>query len=410
MRPPLTRAPLARRPVVVTGLGVVGSFGVGREAFAALLAGGRPVLREVERPPGYHHPRSARRAALVDPAALASLVPPAAARRMSPPSRYAVAAGRLALADAAAPAGPEAGPTACILASAYGPTSFTEKLLRQILLEGPEAASPFLFTECVANAPSAQVAIALGARGPNVTLTQREAGPLLAVARAAELVATGRADRAFAGTAEEMSPLLHAVLDRFHALSREDEPRPFDAARTGFVAAEGATVVLLEAEEVAAARGARPLARVAGYGRGFDPGALSTGWGAGEGLACAIVGALTMAGGDWQTVDRVVSGASGTVAGDRVEARALREAWAGAPLPPVHAPKGITGEYAGGHLAAAVLALGGAPIACPAGYREPDPALGVAPYSGPPLPAPRRILASAAGAGGAAAYLVLDRP
>ncbi len=399
-----------RRPVVITGLGVVGSCGAGKDALAALLAGGRPVLRDVERPPGYHHPRSARRAALVDPAALASLVPPAAARRMSPPSRFAVAAGRLALADAAAPPAPEAGPTACVLASAFGPSSFTEKLLRQILLEGPEAASPFLFTECVANAPSAQVAIALGARGPNITITQREAGPLLALARAAELVATGRADRAFAGTAEEISPLLHAILDRFRALSREDEARPFDVARGGCVAAEGAAVVLLEAEEVAAARGARPLARVSGYGRGFDPAASSTGWGHGEGLTCALVGALTMAGGDTATVDRVLSGASGTVAGDRAEARVLREAWANAPLPPVHAPKGITGEYAGGHLAATVLALGGAPIACPVGFRDPDPDLGIVPYAGPPLPPPRRVLASAVGAGGAAAFVVLDRP
>ena len=81
---------------------------------------------------------------------------------------------------------------AVVLATAFGALLFTEKLVHQILDEGPESAQPFYFSECVANAAAARVAIALGARGANVTITEREAGPLLALARAAQEVREGR--------------------------------------------------------------------------------------------------------------------------------------------------------------------------------------------------------------------------
>jgi 3-oxoacyl-(acyl-carrier-protein) synthase len=111
-------------------------------------------------------------------------------------------------------------------------------------------------------------------------------------------------------------------------------------------------------------------------------------------------------------VDRIASGAAGSRAGDRLEARVLRAAWGEAPLPPVLAPKGVTGEYGGGFLAAAVLAAAGLPGAADgpaAGFAEPDPELGVSPHDGSPLPPPRLLLASSLAAGGAASWLLLER-
>ena len=68
--------------------------------------------------------------------------------------------------DLPARAGSRDAGTAVVIATAFGPSSNTEALLKQILCEGPEAASPSLFIESVANAPAAQIAIALpGARG-----------------------------------------------------------------------------------------------------------------------------------------------------------------------------------------------------------------------------------------------------
>jgi 3-oxoacyl-[acyl-carrier-protein] synthase II len=303
---------------------------------------------------------------------------------------------------------------AVIFATAFGPTSFNEQLLKSMLDEGPESASPFLFMECVSNAPAAQVAIDCGATGPNVTVVQREAGALIALARGAAAVADGRVERALVGAVDEMTPLGHAILDRFGALARpsdaaSEEGRPFDRWRDGFLAAEGATVLVLEKESAAVARGARVLSRVLASGGAFDPSASRVGWGHGgatlsRGLRCL----LRRAGCRPADVDRIVSGASGSVAGDRLEGCVLRTTWEGAPLPPVLAPKGVTGEYGGGFLAAMVLATQSAEFGPTPRWDGPDPSIGVVPHGGGSLPPPQRVLASSLASGGAAAWVLLE--
>ncbi|HXU29923.1 MAG TPA: beta-ketoacyl synthase N-terminal-like domain-containing protein, partial [Thermoanaerobaculia bacterium] len=206
-------------PVVITGCGAVSAYGLGMAGLEAALLAGRPPLTEIDRSSGYHRADpSARLALRVGALSLIPWLQPGEARRMSPPSKLAVTAARqaLAMAGLASPEGRVAADpadldglaepgqaTAVVLANSFGPSSFTEHLMRQILLENPEAASPFYFTECVANAPAAQIAIAARARGANVTVVQREAGPLLAVAKGAAEVASGRARRALVGAAEE---------------------------------------------------------------------------------------------------------------------------------------------------------------------------------------------------------------
>lgn len=401
--------------VAVTGVGAVGDFGAGAERLAAALAGDAPAPVEVDRSDGYHPPGGARRARLAGGVDLSALVPPAQARRMSPPARFAVAATRLALAEAglaALPAGAHAG-TAIVAGTAFGPAQVTEQLLRQILGQGPEAASPALFTESVASASSSHIALALGARGPNLAITGREASDLLALAEGVRLVATGAAERAVVVVVDEMIPLLHAVLARFRALARPDAEgaevaRPFDRRRTGVLAAEGAAALVLEPAAAVAARGRRALAEVAATARGFDPSAPAWDWGEDdEGLARALGRALARAGVAPDSIDLVVAGAAGARRGDRLEAGVLRRLFGGSP-PPVVAPRGALGAWGGGLLAAAALAAAGRALAPTAGFAEADPELGVRPATGAAPPRPRRLLVSSLATGGAAAWAVLD--
>ncbi|HUF79207.1 MAG TPA: beta-ketoacyl synthase N-terminal-like domain-containing protein [Thermoanaerobaculia bacterium] len=418
--------------VVVTGLGLLGPWGAGREGLRADLAASRARLGPLPQPGLLETRRGlAPRprvcwAGRVEPEAVAPWLPPGAARRMSKPSRLAVAAARMALADAGFGTGAEdeggwrglAEEAALILSTSYGPSSVSEEMEEQILLAGPEAASPSLFAEAVANAPAAQVARLTGARGANLTVTAREAGPLLALRQAAAEVAAGRSRVALAGVVDELTPLLQGVLDRFGALARSRraaEPpvaRPFDLKRSGFVTGEGAVVMVLEGAEAAARRGRTALASVVAAGAGFDPTAPRTGWGTGHRrLGAALHRTLERAGLGPGAVDLIVSGASGSRAGDRLEALTLRAAWGDLPLPPVVAPKGVTGELGGGQLAAALLAIGGACFGASPGFREPDPELGVLPWAGGPFPRPvRRALLSALAVGGGAAWLVLEVP
>ena len=375
--------------VVVTGVGTLGAWGHGLAPLEEALRDG--VCHAVEVPPHRHD--GAHTAALVTDTDFSAYLPPLKARRMSPPSRMAVVAARMALEHAQLD--PDDHETAVCLATAFGPTSYTEELLAQMEDEGPAEISPFLFSECVANVPAAQVAVAARAHGPNVTITQREAGPCLAVARGAALVSAGTVKRALVGSVDEMTPLTHCILDRFRALARP-VARPFDARRNGYLPGEGATVLVLEREEDAQDRG---LVRIGEAIRAADPTAPVYDWGTGaDGLAAALRRGLR---GD---IDRVVSTASGSVRGDALEAGVLTRALD--QLPPVLAPKAVTGEYGGGLLAAAVLAARGAPFGPTPGFESTD--LKVRPHAGGALPAPRRTLVSGLAPAGAAAWFVLE--
>ncbi len=395
------------RAVVVTGIGCLGPYGAGLPALATALASGTPTAREVDRSAGYHRRHSAQLVAGCAGMDLSAWLSPQAARRMSDLSQFAVAASRMALQDADL-ADVRSDRTAVVLATALGPGGFTEQLARQILEKGGKAASPFLFTDCVANAAAGQVAIDLGARGANLTLCQREAGPLLALAQGAEEVGRGRADICLAGAVDEMKPLVHALLDRFRALARPtphgEAARPFDRRAAGALAGEGATVLVLEAETAARARGATILARVGPSVRAFDPTAGRAGFGRdAAGLAEALGSGLR---GTLAEVDTVVSGASGVRTLDRLEAAVLRAT--GSDRAFVMAPKAITGEFGGGTLATAILALRGADFAVPVACTQPDPALGITLGGGTHRAG--RVLLTGLAAGGVAAWTVLDQP
>ncbi|MEM9556147.1 MAG: beta-ketoacyl synthase N-terminal-like domain-containing protein [Acidobacteriota bacterium] len=406
-------ATAAHRPVVITGWGAVSSAGAGRDAHAQAFAAGGPRLQPIDRSAGYHRPHGARLGALVDSSDCGTWLPPRAARRMSPPSRYAVVAARQALEQAGLEG--DLAATAVVTSTSFGPSSFTEELLRQILLDGPQDASPALFTEAVANAPAAQIALAAKARGPNLTLTQREAGPLLALARGAEEVAKGRAERALVASVDELNPILHAVLDRYGALAGsrggDEIARPFDRDRRGAHASEGATCVVLESADEASRRGAEVLARVGPTIAGFDAAAPRVGWGRDPStLARVLARGLERAAIDPHSIGLVAAGAAGSRAGDRLDALVLRQVWEERPLPTVLVPKAYAGEHGGALLAGTLVALDGAPLAPTPGFRHVDPSLDVVPFAGGIVPRPHRLLLSALAPGGSAAWTILETP
>lgn len=399
--------------VVVTGLGCVGSFGVGLEALRAALSGSLATVQRVE-PPG-DLPRRVDRplpAHIVDNLSITKWLSPIEARRMSRPSRFATVAALEALDDAGAPRGSEVDPKlGAVVATTFGPVETTQRLLDQYLEHGPEFMSPAVFSECVANAPAAHVSLLTRAGGTNLTVIQREAGPVAAVATAADLLTQGRAERCLAGAAEEMSPLLIGLLDGFGAVS-PDRSRPFDRRRDGYVPAEGASILSLETEALACRRGSEPRCRVVGAGAAFDPtsGSATVGREPAR-IGSAVRDRMTARGIEPATVDLIVSGASGSRSIDAWEALCLRAIWPGGDLPDITAPKGATGEYAGFQLVVAALMAQGDPVPVTVGFEERDPDLGIVPTAASPSrqSAPgRRVLVTGTSAGGQFAWLVLE--
>ena len=379
-----------------------------RDGLRSALERGSAPLTRLDPPVEGREPGAARDALLVGDAVLAERTPKGIDRRASRLSRMVLAAAA-PLMDGSAQGHDD---TAVILSTAFGAMAASESVLRSMRAEGPLATSPFTFTESVANAPAGQVAIRWGARGTNVTIVQGECGPLLALHRAAAEIRSGRARRALAGSHDEMTPLLHASLDRLGALSRTERAVPFGLGRDGVLASEGATAILLERRDDAQAAGKPILARLAGSGSAFDASTPRAGWGSGAGhVAEAIRATMARAGCRPDTVGLVVSGASGARGGDRLEAAILRSLWPGEEAPPCVAPKAVVGEWGGGLLAATAALLAGATPA--RAHDALDPA--VAPFfrerervAASPRTAPHVLVTSLA-AGGGAAWLLLDR-
>lgn len=218
---------------------------------------------------------------------------------------------------------------------------------------GPSYVSPFDFANSVINAAAGQTAIWHDLRGVNSTLSAGEASGLMAIANAADLIRTGRADALLAGGVEELC--FESFLG-FHRAGRlcpsDQDPAPFDRRRCGFALGEGAALLMLEEAESAAGRGARVLGEVLGSGSAFD--AASDG----AALARAIRLALEDAGVGPEEIGCLSASASGSIEEDRQEARAVANALGGRAADlPVTAVKSMLGEALGASGALQAVAL-----------------------------------------------------
>jgi 3-oxoacyl-[acyl-carrier-protein] synthase II len=219
---------------------------------------------------------------------------------------------------------------------------------------GPRRVSPFFIPAVIANLAGGHIAIRLGARGPNVTTATACASGTHAIGEAFEMLRAGRADAVVAGGAEStVTPLAVAGFAVMRALSTWSGPpeaasRPFDVRRSGFVLAEGAGMLVLEAAEVAARRGARPLAEVLGYGASADAFDIALPLADGGGAQQAMRVALGQAALPPEAVQHVNAHATGTPQGDVAEVRALRAVFgAHADRMAVSATKSMTGHLLG---------------------------------------------------------------
>ena len=325
--------------VAITGLGVVSAFGVGVEPFwDGLLAGRAPFVRgESGLPRG-----------VVTGVEVREYVRTPGGRRIDHASLLALAAARLALADAGLAAAPlAAARTGLALGSSLGNLRETPPFLDRVFEKG--AGNPLVFPNMVMNAPLSYVSIELGVTGPTVMVTDSEVSGEAAIAWGARTFADGGADLCLAGGVDELADILEPVLAEGGGLTR-DAARPLDRDADGRALGEGAAVLALEPLERATARGARIYAAVelhAGFGvpapvHGYprDPGPIA------RRLAPLVADAHL-----------VVAAANGIPGFDRVEADALAQTLAGTPAV-VTATRGATGDFgAAGALAVAAAAL-----------------------------------------------------
>lgn len=344
------------RPVV-TGVATITPLGRGLAATRAAIAEGHSAC--------VHIPGHAALAARIGPFSTEPEMPKSKARRLDLGSQYTVVAARQCLADARWDLAGREERTGILLGTGSGGAGPLTELERQIVLESPEAASPFLFPNTVANAPASQAALELRIKGPNVTLIQKDPAGLNAVLYARMLLTDGRADALLVGAADEWNAVYHAAYERLHVLRTEAHP--------GFVLSEGASLLLLEPEESARARGATIYARVAGtsfvgrsiapYRRAAEP----------ADLVATMRAALADAGLSETDIGLAHLSANGSPLTDEPEAEALRQVFGNVPKVRYARVKDLLGENPSS--GAAQLALAAADL-------RDEPALGAALVNG----------------------------
>jgi len=364
-----------RVPVAVTGIGIVSSIGIGRDAFWSALREGRSGIAPIE---GLARASGLPRvAAAVRDFAAKELITSQQFRRMDRLSRMAVAASRLALTDAGI--APDALPgerVGVVFGTALGDIEDSMDHLQRIFTRGPAAASPMVFPNLVMNAAAGYVAMEFGFTGVNLTLAQAEVSGEHAVAQGCDVVRSGRADVVLAGGGDQVTPILVEGYHRARALAGQRGGRewasPYDTGRTGIVLGEGTAILVLESVARARARGATIYATIDGA-RSFSVDAPRYDWPARADAALPALQTLL----DGEAVDLLVGGANSSRRLDRCEL-ALFARLLAAPAADVGVTsiKGAIGEFgAAGALtvAAACLALREQTIPPLCNLRSPEP-------------------------------------
>lgn len=324
-------------PIVVTGMGVVSPLGVGVETnWQRLLAGRSGVVRNdrFDTTDFVSHiaglvPSKANDDAGFDPA---DHIDGKEIKKMDVFIQYSIAATAEALNQADwHPENPaDQAATATIIGSGVGGSPVMARAVETINTKGPRRLSPFTVPSFLANLAAGWLSILHSFRGPIGTPVTACAASAQAIGDGMRLIMTGEAEVAVVGGAEgSVDPISLGGFGASRALSPSyaDDPakasRPFDKGHDGFVLSEGAATLVIEKLSHARARGAKPLAVLAGYGTSADAYHLTAGAPDGAGAQVAIRNALSMAGLDQTQIGYVNAHATSTAVGDTAEIAAL---------------------------------------------------------------------------------------
>lgn len=320
------------RRVVVTGVGAVTNLGLdAASTWDAMVSGRSGITRitgeEFERWSSDWAVKIGGQVHNFDPA---TRIDKREARRLDRFSQLGVTAAIEAVENAGVDFAKE-NPERCgaVVGSGVGGIQTIEQGVLLLAEKGPERLSPFTVPRLMINAVAGDISIRFGLQGPTSAHATACASSGNCIADAVATIRRGEADLMLAGGAEgAVSPICLAAFSTMRALStRNDAPekasRPFDDDRDGFVLAEGAAVVVLEAEEHAKARGATILAELAGFGMSTDAHHITAPDAEGRGATRSMTWALQDAGVSAADVDYINAHGTSTPLGDAAEVAAV---------------------------------------------------------------------------------------
>jgi 3-oxoacyl-[acyl-carrier-protein] synthase II len=341
------------------------------------------------------------------------------ARRLDRFVQFAVVAAEEALIDAKlCPSKWNGARVGVVLGCADGGPYTVERQHQVMLNESPTQVSPLLLPMQLPNMLAGNLSIELGATGPSFVVATACASGATAIGVARDLLNLDRCDIVVTGGSEAMvTPLVMAGYAQMGALSRrlgdpKTASRPFDVDRDGFVASEGAGIMVLERPADAVARGARIHGLVKGSGISADAHHITAPDPNGRGFEIAVRAALADAGVGPGDIGHINAHGTSTPLNDLTEARVLHRLFGDQTL--VTSTKGVTGHMFGAagavEAALAVLAMQKGVVPPTANVTRVDPEVAV-PIALEPTPMPGELaLSTSLGFGGQNAALILGAP
>ena len=344
---------MARRRVVVTGLGIISPVGIGiPEAWGSIVAG-KSGITLITRFDAAKFPSQI--AGEVKGFEVAKWLAPKEARRFDTFIHYGLAAAIDAIKDSGLDLEQENREQIGVcIGSGIGGLPLIENTHDAMLAGGVRKITPFFVPGSIINMISGQLSIMYGLKGPNIAVVSACTTANHSIGEAGRHIEYGDADVIIAGGAEAcVSPLGVGGFSAARALSsRNDAPelasRPWDTDRDGFVLGEGAGVLVLEEFERAKKRGARIYCELAGYGLSADAHHITAPCEDGEGAARCMVNALRNGSVNPDQVDYINAHGTSTPLGDIAETVAVKRCFGDhAKKLAVSSTKSMTGHLLG---------------------------------------------------------------
>lgn len=319
----------SRRRVVVTGLGIVSPLGNDVASVWANLLQGVSGVGAISRFDA--SAMTTKIAAEVKHFDAADWLAPKEVRRSDTFIHYAVAATRMALADAGFVIdASNAERVGVNVGSGIGGLQMIENTISEMIDAGAKRISPFFVPGAIINMAAGMISMQCGAKGPNMSMVSSCATSAHCIGEAGRVIEYGDADVMIAGGAE--APISMTGIGGFAALKalsqRNEAPqtasRPFDRDRDGFVLGEGAGILILEEYQHAKKRGARIYAELAGMGMSSDASHMTAP--TLDGPKRAMQSALRNAGANATEVDYINAHGTSTLLGDINETNAIKAA------------------------------------------------------------------------------------
>jgi 3-oxoacyl-[acyl-carrier-protein] synthase II len=311
--------------VVITGLGVISSIGIGWEEFWDNLLKGKSGISPISSFDTTNH--FTHNGGEVRNFKPEEFVPGDKIKTLSRASQFGLAAAKLAIQDANLSASEiSGGRTGVCIGTTMGSIQTVEEIDEMIVAEKQHDLTENLLFQVPTHSTSSAIARELSLHGPNVMFSTACAAGNYAIGYGFDLLCLGRADIVLAGGVEPLSKVAFTGFNQFSAVAPE-KCRPFDKSRKGMMVAEGAGLVVLESLENALKRKAVIYAEILGYGLSCDAYHMTTS--STEGIVACMQKAAREAKITAEQVDYISAHGTGTLTNDRNESAAIKEVFGG---------------------------------------------------------------------------------